>query len=144
MSLQSAHVISDPLTDAVVDREGLSSRDDNPMIETYEHLVILGMYGGLFPTTTLALTGFVASKTTMMVFYVGVLLVLAIIPVIAFIGNTIARLHRARIERRPSTFVERRIARFAIAWLEHLSVNFAYVDGRPKRWYHFRNWGKYW
>jgi hypothetical protein len=113
-------------------------------VDTYEHLIIVAMYAGWLPTTTLALAGIVASQITITALYVGLSISLAICAAIGPVGNIVTRLHKARTDRRPSAFVESRRARWVSAWLRCLSVNFAYVEGGPKRWYHFRNWGKYW
>jgi len=113
-------------------------------IHTYEHLIIVAMYATWVPTTTLALAGILASQTTMTALYVGLAISLAICAATALVGSVVNRLHKARTDRRPSAFVESRSARWVAAWLRCLSVNFSYVEGGPKRWYHFRNWGKYW
>lgn len=104
------------------------------MIETYEHIIILGMYGNLLPVTTVVIAGFIAwQTTTMVVLYISFTFVLIIIAVEAYVGILTARLHEARIDQRSSEFLEMRTARLATAWLGKLSINFAYVEGGPKR-----------
>ena len=80
------------------------------------------------------------------IFYVG----LAGIVVIYFVavlplGPFFIRLGSARLDKRLNSFADSRTARAVNAWLVLVAVNFAYREGRPKRWYHYVSnmWGKF-
>lgn len=126
-------------------RSGLEPTGYSPVLDTYEHMIIAAMFAWVNTITTIAIGGIVAYRTKApLALYIGLGIAAAWLVPCYLAGRVIVRVHQVRLARERSEFLESRAAKLIIAWLANLSVNFAYVEGGPKRWYHFRNWGKYW
>lgn len=108
-------------------------------------MIIAAMFAWINTITTIAIGGIVAYGTkSPLALYIGLGIAVAWLVPCYLAGRFIVRVHQVRLARERSDFLESRAAKMIFAWLANLSVNFAYVEGGPKRWYHFRNWGKYW
>lgn len=131
-------------TRSIPAREGLDPTGYEPVIDTYEHMVIAAMFAWVNTINTVIIGGIVASQTTVLALYISLGIAAAWLASCGLVGRVIVRVHQVRLARERSEFNESWAAKLVIAWLANLSVNFAYVEGGPKRWYHLRNWGKYW
>ena len=107
--------------------------------------MIAAMFVWFNTITTIAIGGIVAYRTTtVLALYISLGIAVAWLVPCALAGRVIVHVHQVRLARERSEYMESWAAKLIVAWLASLSVNFAYVEGGPKRWYHFRNWGKYW
>lgn len=85
----------------------------------------------------LIVTAIVGWHTTMLVYLFTPCVLLPIVgPPFYFVMIVVLKLRRAQVDRRASAFLDSRPARWLIAWLRYVSINFAHVEGDPLRWYH--------
>lgn len=112
-------------------------------IDVYDYWAVLVVPSlflcAILPITLIIALGVIASRTSLVVLYIGLPSMLAIFVALVFpLGRFFQRLDRARFDERQSAFLTTRAARWANTWLQYLSVNLAHVEGRPKRWYHYK------
>lgn len=101
-----------------------------------EYSKVPGIYLAIAGPMMLIFTGIIGSQTTMIVFYIGLAIWLAILVPAAYATKVLVHLHYTQFDRRASTYLDSRMVKWVIAWLGCVNINFAYAEGEPPRWYH--------